>query len=446
MTCGSGSRTRDKMTLVDRKTGVLGRSVDAGAYGTSGLGDLWFASDHSTTIERVDPASGSVKATIEGKGEDNCSITGEFPDNVWLSCFGRDVRSRSATRIDPATNTVAAVATVPPSHGGSVAIIDGEPWFVGLFDDDERNPAGGLLRMDPATGAVERFVSIGPADPADSVVASGGDLGPGRGRSSHSPGERRRSFGLTYAGGHRRSPALRARAPGCSTVSPSPGDCGLVSACRNRTLREGSVSFVRCNAWGPGPMSSDPPRRSTGECRRESQRLHVEDQPMSKLSACLWYDTQAEEAAEFYTKLLPDSHIDKVSRAAADTPSGKKGDVLTVNFTLRGQPFVGLNGGPDFKFNEAVSFVIDCEDQAEVDRYWDALIEGGGEHGPCGWLKDRYGLSWQVVPKQLYEVLEGPDPAGAQRAMEAMLQMGKLNVAELEAAYAGKEPSLATSR
>ena len=153
---------------------------------------------------------------------------------------------------------------------------------------------------------------------------------------------------------------------------------------------------------------------------------------MSKLSPCLWFDGQAEEAAEFYTKLLPDSHIDKVSRATADNPSGKKGDVLTVNFTLRGVPFVGLNGGPDFKFNEAVSFVIDCEDQAEVDRYWDALIEGGGEHGPCGWLKDRYGLSWQVVPKQLYEVLEGPDPAGAERAMEAMLQMSKLDVAALE--------------
>ena len=121
----------------------------------------------------MDPASGSVKATIEGKGEDNCSITGEFPDNVWLSCFGRDIRSRSATRIDPATNTVAAVATVPPSHGGSVAIIDGEPWFVGLFEDANGNPLGGLLRMDPATGAVERFVSIGPADPNPLVVAAG---------------------------------------------------------------------------------------------------------------------------------------------------------------------------------------------------------------------------------------------------------------------------------
>ena len=159
---------------------------------------------------------------------------------------------------------------------------------------------------------------------------------------------------------------------------------------------------------------------------------------MSKLSPCLWFDGQAEEAAEFYTKLLPDSHVDNVSRATADNPSGKKGDVLTVNFTLRGVPFVGLNGGPEFKFNEAVSFVIDCEDQAEVDRYWDALIEGGGEHGPCGWLKDRFGLSWQVVPKQLYEVLEGSDPAGAQRAMEAMLQMSKLDVAAARGCVRGQ--------
>jgi streptogramin lyase len=139
----------------------------------SGLGDLWFASDHSTTIERVDPASGSVKATIESKGEDNCGISGEFPDNVWLSCLGRDVRSRSASRIDPATNTVAAVATVPPSHGGQVVIIDGEPWFVDVFDDAQGNPLGGFLRLDPATGAVDRFVSIGPADPNSPVVAAG---------------------------------------------------------------------------------------------------------------------------------------------------------------------------------------------------------------------------------------------------------------------------------
>ena len=168
------------MTLIDRKTGVLGRSVDAGAYGASGLGDLWFASDGTTTIKRVDPASGSVKATIEGTGEDNCGITGEFPDNVWLSCFGRDVRSRSATRIDPATNTVAAVATLPPSHGGSVAIIDGEPWFVGTFEDASGNALGGLLRMDPATGAVDRFVSIGPADPNRQSLPQGRSGSPTR--------------------------------------------------------------------------------------------------------------------------------------------------------------------------------------------------------------------------------------------------------------------------
>jgi predicted 3-demethylubiquinone-9 3-methyltransferase (glyoxalase superfamily) len=158
---------------------------------------------------------------------------------------------------------------------------------------------------------------------------------------------------------------------------------------------------------------------------------------MSRLSPCLWFDGQAEEAAEFYTRLFPDSQVDKVVRSAADTPSGKKGDVLTVEFTLWGQPFVGLNGGPDFQFNEAISFVVDCADQAEVDRYWEALIEGGGEHGPCGWLKDRFGVSWQVVPRRLNELINGPDPAGAQRAMEAMLAMSKLEVAELEAAYRG---------
>jgi predicted 3-demethylubiquinone-9 3-methyltransferase (glyoxalase superfamily) len=163
----------------------------------------------------------------------------------------------------------------------------------------------------------------------------------------------------------------------------------------------------------------------------------TEERAMPSISPCLWFNGQAEEAAQFYTGLFPDSHIDNVSRSAADNPSSKKGDVLTVNFTLRGVPFTGLNGGPDFTFNEAVSFVIDCEDQVEVDRYWDALIDGGGEPGPCGWLKDRFGLSWQVVPKQLYQVLEGPDRDGAQRAMEAMLQMSKLDVAQLEAAYAG---------
>ena len=153
---------------------------------------------------------------------------------------------------------------------------------------------------------------------------------------------------------------------------------------------------------------------------------------------CLWFDGRAEEAARFYTSVFPDSRIDGVTRSPSDVPSGRKGDVLTVAFTLSGQRFVALNGGPEFTFNEAISFVIECADQPEVDRYWEALVEGGGEHGPCGWLKDRFGLSWQVVPKRLYELVEGPDPAGAERAMQAMLRMGKLDVAELEAAYAGR--------
>jgi predicted 3-demethylubiquinone-9 3-methyltransferase (glyoxalase superfamily) len=159
---------------------------------------------------------------------------------------------------------------------------------------------------------------------------------------------------------------------------------------------------------------------------------------MTKLTPNLWFDGQAEEAARFYERVLPDSHVDKVHRSPADYPSGRAGDVITVDFTVLGQPFVGINGGPDFRFNEAVSFAIDCEDQAEVDRYWEALAEGGGEHGPCGWLKDRFGLSWQVVPRRLNELVESPDREGAKRAMEAMLRMGKLDIAELEAAFEGR--------
>lgn len=158
---------------------------------------------------------------------------------------------------------------------------------------------------------------------------------------------------------------------------------------------------------------------------------------MSKISPCLWFDGQAEEAAKFYTSILPDSRIEKVQRAPADTPSGPEGSVLTVDFTLAGQQFIGLNGGPDFSFSEAISFSIDCADQEEVDRLWDALVEGGGEHSVCGWLKDRYGVSWQVIPRQLPELLGGPDPEGAARAMKAMLEMTKIDVAKLREAYEG---------
>ena len=156
-----------------------------------------------------------------------------------------------------------------------------------------------------------------------------------------------------------------------------------------------------------------------------------------KVYPCLWFDGKAEEAANLYVGLLPDSRIDKVWKSPADTPSGPEGMVLTVDFTLAGQQFQGLNGGPEFKFNEAVSFVIECEDQAEVDRLWDTPTADGGEPGPCGWLKDRYGVSWQIVPKALNLMLESDDRDAARRAMEAMLHMGKLDVEELRRAYEG---------
>ena len=156
-----------------------------------------------------------------------------------------------------------------------------------------------------------------------------------------------------------------------------------------------------------------------------------------KVYPCLWFDGNAEEAANFYASLIPESRVDGIWRSPADTPSGPAGMVLTVDFTLAGQRFTGLNGGPDFKFNESVSFVIGCEDQAEVDRLWEALTADGGEPGPCGWLKDRYGLSWQIVPRALNEMLEDPDADAARRAMEAMLKMGKLEVDELRRAFEG---------
>ncbi len=156
---------------------------------------------------------------------------------------------------------------------------------------------------------------------------------------------------------------------------------------------------------------------------------------MDKISPCLWFDGVAEEAAEFYTSLFPNSHIDSVDRAPGDTPSGPKGSVLTVPFTLAGRSFIGLNGGPDFKFTEAISLSIDCEDQVEVDRYWDALIANGGEPSVCGWLKDRFGVSWQVIPRQLPQLLASPDRDAAERVLQAMLKMTKIEVAELERAF-----------
>lgn len=159
---------------------------------------------------------------------------------------------------------------------------------------------------------------------------------------------------------------------------------------------------------------------------------------MSRIAPCLWFDGQAEEAAKFYVSVIPDSRIDEVVRAPADYPSGSAGSVLVVEFTLGGRPFSALNGGPEFKFNEAVSFMIDCADQAEVDRLWDALCSDGGTPVQCGWLRDRYGLSWQIVPTALKRMLADPDREKARRAMEAMMGMVKLDIAALQRAYAGE--------
>ena len=156
---------------------------------------------------------------------------------------------------------------------------------------------------------------------------------------------------------------------------------------------------------------------------------------MSPIIPNLWFDTEAEQAAEFYTSVFPNSRI--LSRALYPEGSpGPVGTVMTVEFELDGQRFVGINGGPQFPFTEAVSFQITCEDQAEVDRYWAALTDGG-EESQCGWLKDRYGLSWQVVPAGMEEVFADPDPARAQRAMQAMLGMRKLDIAALREAADG---------
>jgi predicted 3-demethylubiquinone-9 3-methyltransferase (glyoxalase superfamily) len=159
---------------------------------------------------------------------------------------------------------------------------------------------------------------------------------------------------------------------------------------------------------------------------------------MAKITPNLWFDGNAEEAANFYVSLLPDSRIDKVYRSPADNPSTPAGAVLLVDFSLAGQHFTGINGGPQFPFTEAVSFVIDCEDQAEVDRLWDALIAGGGSPGQCGWLKDRFGLSWQVIPREMGELMSSPDTEASKRAMEAMLQMSKIDMNELRRAFHGQ--------
>lgn len=156
---------------------------------------------------------------------------------------------------------------------------------------------------------------------------------------------------------------------------------------------------------------------------------------MQKITPCLWFDTQGEEAAQFYISVFKNSKILNISRYGEAGP-GPEGQVLTVSFELDGQEFTALNGGPKFKFTEAVSFQVSCDSQDEVDRFWNTLSDGG-EEGPCGWLKDKYGLSWQIVPSILGELLAGPDARRSQQAMKAMLRMKKLDIRALQEAYDG---------
>ena len=156
---------------------------------------------------------------------------------------------------------------------------------------------------------------------------------------------------------------------------------------------------------------------------------------MSRITPFLWFDNQAEEAVNFYASIFPHAEIGKVTRYG-DAGPGAKGSVMTIEFALDGQPLIALNGGPHFKFTEAISLSVACKSQEEVDRYWSRLSQGG-EEGPCGWLKDKYGLSWQVNPTILGEMLGDPDPAKAKRVMEAMMKMKKIDIETLKKAYAG---------
>lgn len=158
---------------------------------------------------------------------------------------------------------------------------------------------------------------------------------------------------------------------------------------------------------------------------------------MSKVSLCLWYDNDAEEAANFYAATFPDSQVIRVNRAPGDYPDGKQGNALTVDFTVMGIECMGLNGGPQFKPSEAFSFVIHTRDQAETDRYWDAIVGNGGQESQCGWCKDKWGLSWQITPQMLLTSLSDPDRARSKRVFEAMMGMTRIDIAALEAAQKG---------
>ncbi|HEY1141722.1 MAG TPA: VOC family protein [Lysobacter sp.] len=163
----------------------------------------------------------------------------------------------------------------------------------------------------------------------------------------------------------------------------------------------------------------------------------VKKNEIARNTICLWFDRDALDAAQFYAKTFPDTTVDGVHHAPGDFPDGKKGDVLTVNFTVMGIPCVGLNGGPAFKQDEAFSFQVATDDQAETDRLWNAIVGNGGKESACGWCKDRWGLSWQITPVALTEAITDPDPAAAKRAFDAMMTMQKIDIATIEAARRG---------
>ena len=158
----------------------------------------------------------------------------------------------------------------------------------------------------------------------------------------------------------------------------------------------------------------------------------------AKNTICLWVDRDAEEAARFYASVFPDTKVTAVHRAPGDYPSGKQGDVLTVEFTVMGIPCIGLNGGPMFQQTEAFSFQVATVDQEETDRYWNAIVGNGGKESACGWCKDKWGVSWQITPIVLTQAISDPDPKAAKRAFDAMMEMGKIDIAKIEAAWKGK--------
>ena len=161
---------------------------------------------------------------------------------------------------------------------------------------------------------------------------------------------------------------------------------------------------------------------------------------MSKMTTCLWFDKgEARKAAEFYASVFPDSHLGSTHGAASDYPGGDQGDELTVDFTVLGRPFLGLNGGPNFKPNEAVSFMVFTENQEETDRYWNAITQNGGQESACGWCRDKWGFSWQITPRALLEAVNSPDKAAAKRAMDEMMKMKKIDIAAIQRAAAGSK-------